>query len=90
MTSGARVEEILRQLGFDDIDLFESLRDEGLFPDDEVSAAEAEQLRVALVLMREMGVNAAGVEVILHLRSRLLTLQTRTERALQLLLRDRR
>jgi hypothetical protein len=44
---------------------------------------------VAIVLMREMGVNAAGVEVILRLRSRLVTLQSRTEEALRLLLRER-
>ncbi|HEY5658203.1 MAG TPA: hypothetical protein VIY27_10485, partial [Myxococcota bacterium] len=72
-----------------DRELLENLRDEGLFPDDEISSNEAEELRVAVVLMREMGVNAAGVEVILHLRSRLLTLQTRTEEALRLLLRER-
>ena len=89
MTRRARIEEILDELGLGDRELLENLRDEGLFPDDEISSNEAEELRVAVVLMREMGVNAAGVEVILHLRSRLLTLQTRTEEALRLLLRER-
>ena len=89
MTTRARIEEVLRQLDLGDSDLLESLRDEGLFPDDEVSSTEAEDLRVAIVLMREMGVNAAGVEVILRLRSRLVTLQSRTEEALRLLLRER-
>ena len=89
MTTGERIEKVLRQLGLGDSDLLESLRDEGLFPDDEVSSTEAEDLRVAIVLMREMGVNAAGVEVILRLRSRLVTLQSRTEEALRLLLRER-
>ena len=89
MTTGERIEEVLRQLGPGDSDLLESLRDEGLFPDDEISSTEAEDLRVAIVLMREMGVNAAGVEVILRLRSRLVTLQSRTEEALRLLLRER-
>ncbi len=89
MTTRERIEEVLRQLGLGDRDLLESLRDEGLFPDDELSSSEAEDLRVAIVLMREMGVNAAGVEVILRLRSRLVTLQSRTEEALRLLLRER-
>ena len=89
MTTHERIEEVLRQLGLGDGDLLESLRDEGLFPDDEISSTEAEDLRVAIVLMREMGVNAAGVEVILRLLSRLVTLQSRTEEALRLLLRER-
>ena len=89
MTTRERIEEVLRQLGLGDRDLLESLRDEGLFPDDELSSSEAEELRVAIVLMREMGVNAAGVEVILRLRSRLVALQSRTEEALRLLLRER-
>lgn len=89
MTTRERIDEVLRQLGLGDEDLLESLREEGLFPDDEISPTEAEDLRVAVVLMREMGVNAAGVEVILRLRSRLVTLQSRTEEALRLLLRER-
>jgi hypothetical protein len=89
VTTRERIEEVLRQLGLGDSDLLESLREEGLFPDDEISSTEAEDLRVAIVLMREMGVNAAGVEVILRLRSRLVTLQSRTEEALRLLLRER-
>ena len=89
MTRRARIEKILDELGLGDRELLENLRDEGLFPDDEISSSEAEDLRVAIVLMREMGVNAAGVEVILRLRSRLVTLQSRTEEALRLLLRER-
>jgi len=89
VTTRERIDEVLRQLGLGDGDLLESLRDEGLFPDDEISSSEAEDLRVAVVLMREMGVNAAGVEVILRLRSRLVALQSRTEEALRLLLRER-
>jgi hypothetical protein len=88
VTTRERIDEVLRQLGLGDGDLLESLRDEGLFPDDEISSSEAEDLRVAVVLMREMGVNAAGVEVILRLRSRLVALQSRTEEALRLLLRE--
>ena len=89
MTTRERIDEVLRKLGLSDDDLLESLRDEGLFPDDEISSSEAEDLRVAVVLMREMGVNAAGVEVVLRLRSRLVALQSRTEEALRLLLRER-
>jgi len=89
MTRIARVEEVLRHLGLDDRELLDSLREEGLFPEDEISPDEAEELRVAIVLMREMGVNAAGVEVILHLRSRLLVLQTRARETLRELQRER-
>jgi hypothetical protein len=69
-----------------DVETLRRLRDEGLFPEDELSSEQAEELRVAIVLMRDMGVNAAGVDVILRMRSRLLTLQARSERALRLLL----
>jgi hypothetical protein len=89
MTRSARVEEVLRHLGLDDRELLDSLREEGLFPEDEITPDEAEELRVAIVLMREMGVNAAGVEVVLHLRSRLLVLQNRTRETLRELLRER-
>ena len=77
MTRRARVEEVLRFLGVDDPELLHALRREGLFEADEVEPAEAEELRVATLLVRDLGVNAAGVEVALHLRRRLLTLQRR-------------
>lgn len=89
MSHRARIEEVIRYIGRVDPQLISNLRDEGLFPEDEVSSEEAEELRVAIVLMRDMGVNAAGVEVILRMRHRLLTLQSRTEEALHLLLDDR-
>jgi hypothetical protein len=88
MSHRARIEEVIRYIGRVDPELISSLRDEGLFPEDEVSSEEAEELRVAIVLMRDMGVNAAGVDVILRMRHRLLTLQSRTEEALHLLLDD--
>ena len=90
MTRRIRIEEVIRQIELADRDLLESLRDEGLFPEDEVTATQAEELRVAVVLMREMGVNPAGVDVILRLRGRLLTLQSRAEEALRLLLERER
>ena len=89
MSHRARIEEVIRYLGRVDPELIASLREEGLFPEDEVSSEEAEELRVAIVLMRDMGVNAAGVEVILRMRHRLMTLQSRTEEALHLLLDER-
>jgi len=85
MTRRTPVEEVLRFLGVDDPELLALLRSEGLFEAEEVDAVEAEELRVATVLVRELGVNAAGVDVALHLRRRLLTLQRRVE----LVLRDR-
>ena len=88
MSHRARIEEVIRYIGRVDPELISSLRYEGLFPEDEVSSEEAEELRVAIVLMRDMGVNAAGVDVILRMRHRLLTLQSRTEEALHLLLDD--
>jgi hypothetical protein len=89
MSPRARIDEVLQHLGLADSELLEHLRDEGLFPEDEVTSDEAEELRVAIVLMQDMGVNAAGVDVALHLRSRLLTLQSRAEEALRILLRER-
>lgn len=89
MSPRARIDEVLQHLGLADSELLEHLRDEGLFPEDEVTSDEAEELRVAIVLMQDMGVNAAGVDVALHLRSRLLALQSRAEEALRILLRER-
>ncbi len=71
------VDEVLRFLRIDAAELLAELRREGLFEDDEVSPREAEELRVATVLLRELGVNAAGVDVALHLRRRLLCLEER-------------
>ena len=85
-----RIEELLRALGFRDRDLLLLLREEGLFESDELTDLEAEELRVALCLMQDLGVNAAGVEVVLRMRRRLLVLQERAEEALRLLLEDQR
>ena len=80
------VKEVLRRLGIDDPAVLESLRREGLFEEDYVGPESAEELRVAVTLVRELGVNAAGVEVALHLRRRILVLQERTESSLRRLL----
>lgn len=83
MSRRARIEEVLRFLGIDDPDLLPQLRSEGLFVRDELEPYEAEELRVAVLLVEEMGVNPAGVEVVLHLRRRLLVLQSRLTRMME-------
>jgi DNA-binding MarR family transcriptional regulator len=77
MAKRIAVHEVLEYLGVDDTDLLDRLREEGLFEDDQLEAHTVEELRVATCLVRELGVNAAGVGVVLHLRRRLLVLQGR-------------
>ena len=77
MSPRTRIEEVLRFLGVDDPDLIPQLRSEGLFERDELEPYEAEELRVAALLVEELGVTPAGVEVAHHLRRRLLVLQSR-------------
>jgi len=84
-----RVHEVLSFLGVDGAGVLESLRAEGLFEADELPPEQAEELRVAAVLMEDLGVNAAGVQVVLRLRRRLLVLQGATEAALRRALGDR-
>ena len=86
MTERVRIEEVLRFLGVEDDAWIVELRAEGLFAGEELTADEAEELRVAALLVRELGVNAAGAEVILHLRRRLLCLEARMRDALRQLL----
>jgi len=69
-----RLQDVLAQLAVDDAFLRE-VCDEGLVEikhtvDEEqvISMEDAERLRVITVLMRDMDVNLAGAEVILHLR----------------------
>lgn len=84
-----RVQEVVSVLGRDGSRWLRELRAEGLFEEEEISPEQAEELRVAVELMRDLGVNAAGVEVVLRLRSRLLVLEERTALALRRLLEDR-
>jgi hypothetical protein len=77
------VEEVLRFLEIDAPDLLRRLRSEGLFERDELEPYEAEELRVAVLLVEELGVNPAGVEVALHLRRRLLVLQSRLAQVME-------
>lgn len=78
MTRTRRIEirEVLLHLGGDPA-LLERLRSEGLFESDFLDPREADELRVAAVMMEELGVNPAGVHVALHLRRRLLALEAR-------------
>ena len=72
-----QIEEVLVYLGVSDGGFIASLRREGLFQVDELDPDEAEELRVAHILTDELGVNAAGVDVALHLRRRLIALEHR-------------
>ena len=56
----------------------------------EISTEEAEELRITALLVRELGVNAAGAEVALHLRRRLLCLEARMRETLRLLAEQER
>lgn len=72
-----QLHEVLVYLGVHETDFIDQLRSEGLFTVDEIEPHEAEELRVAQVLTEELGVNAAGVDVALHLRRRLIALEGR-------------
>lgn len=84
----ARAREILDFLGQESESLLAELRDEGLFEADELSPPEADELRLAALLMRELGVNPAGVDVALHLRRRMLCLEDRMRAVLLRLLTE--
>ncbi len=74
-----RTQEVLVYLGVkDDAGFIQHLRREGLFEEEEIEPEQADELRLAKVLMDELGVNAAGVDVALHLRRRLFALEERT------------
>lgn len=53
-----------------------------------LSAADAERLRVIAVLMREMDVNLAGVEVILHMREDLLAMRRQFDEVVRTLVAE--
>ena len=68
--------EVVEHLGVDEATLAR-LRDEGLFERETLDPSEADELRVATVLIEELEVNPAGVQVALHLRRRLFALESR-------------
>jgi hypothetical protein len=80
--SRTSIAEVLRFLGADE-ELLRLLRSEGLFEAEELEPVEAEELRVAVLWMRDLGVNPAGVDVALQLRRRLLALEARLREALE-------
>lgn len=84
-----RTSEVLVFLGAEEHAAFlERLRQEGLFEGDELAPEEADELRLAKLLMEDLGVNAAGVEVALHLRRRLFALELRARALIEALERE--
>ncbi len=77
MTRRIRPEEVLRHLQVDAERLLRTLRSEGLFEAEQIDEEQAEELRVATLLIEELDVNAAGVTVALHLRRRMRALESR-------------
>ena len=80
-----------------DEELLESLRGEGLIEvkrslEDEpvMSVDEAEKLRVITVLIREMGVNLPGVEVILHMRDDLRSMRAQFDEIMRSMVEELR
>jgi MerR family transcriptional regulator/heat shock protein HspR len=76
----------------EDRGLIEMLLEEGLLEpplERDYTAAELEAARVARVLHRELDVNLAGVEVILHLREQILALRKQMEEILRHLQSER-
>ncbi|MCH7708463.1 MAG: hypothetical protein IH884_08220 [Myxococcales bacterium] len=88
MASRTRVDEVLRFLGLEESPILEQLRREGLFEEEWLEGDATEELRVAASLIRELGVNPAGVEVVLHMRRRMLALEDMMERSLRKLLAE--
>jgi hypothetical protein len=88
MVMRTRVEEVLEFLGLQDSSILDELRSEGLFEEDWLEPDVAEELRVAASLIHDLGVNPAGVEVVLHMRRRLLALEDLTGRLLRRLLAE--
>ena len=85
-----RTSEVLVFLGAqEETTFFRRLRDEGLFEGEELAPEEAEELRLAKLLMEELGVNAEGVDVALHLRRRLFALEQRARALADALERER-
>lgn len=80
-----------------DAEFVDVLESEGLIhvertPEGErvLSPADAERVRVARTLMRDLDVNLAGAEVILHMRETMQAMQRQFEEILVLLARELR
>jgi hypothetical protein len=86
-----RTSEVLLFLGAqEEAAFFRRLREQGLFEGEELAPEEAEELRLAKLLMEELGVNTEGVEVALHLRRRLFALEGRARALADALERERK
>ncbi len=86
-----RTSEVLVFLGAqEETAFFRRLREEGLFEGEELAPEEADELRLAKLLMEELGVNAEGVDVALHLRRRLFALEQRVRALADALERETR
>jgi|SRR6476660_4697879 MerR family transcriptional regulator/heat shock protein HspR len=89
-TNFVRLEEVCVRLSIDDT-LLREVCDEGLVEitvvdnDRVISPEDAERLRLITVLVRDMDVNLAGVEVILHLREDLRARQRQFDEVLRAL-----
>lgn len=90
MSRRIRTEEVLLYLGVEKRTFLELLREEGMFESEELEPEEAEDLRLARILMEELGLNPAGVDVALRLRRRLLALEERTRALAEALESQRR
>ena len=72
----------------DDREVVEQLLEAGVLPEPlerEYTAEEAELVRVAHVLVRELEINVAGVEVILRMRQEVLALRQQMAEVIQTL-----
>lgn len=92
-----RLREVCARLAIDEA-LLREVREEGLVEikhatDDEnevMSADDAERLRLIALLMREMDVNMAGVEVILHLREDMLAMRRQFDEIMRAMVEEMR
>ena len=89
MSQTSSLKHRLRQLLGEDDALYARLCDEGLLPreDDALVSDHLETARVVHTLLHELEVNWAGVEVVLHMRMKLVATQ-RQVAELAKLLRD--
>ncbi|MCX8073275.1 MAG: MerR family transcriptional regulator [Candidatus Binatia bacterium] len=91
-----RLEEVLRELGVDrefvhvlEVEeiIHPKLSSEG---EPVLSAEDVERVRVARLLMHELEVNLAGVEIVLHLRDEILSMQRQFGEILEQLVQELR
>ncbi|MGD9763931.1 MAG: chaperone modulator CbpM [Candidatus Binatia bacterium] len=91
-----RLTEVCTRFAIDE-GLLQQVCEEGLVEikqsseaEDVISAEDAERLRLIAILMRELDVNLPGVEVILHLRDDLYSMQRQFDEILRTLVAELR